>query len=304
MPQVVVVVVVVQLRATATVAVMTPARAVTSVMMVVMVGRKGRGGERQCGRGRVEHGRKMTVVVGVRVGVEGTATSCSCSGGDGGAGGVDGGAAGATCGKPVGLSEHVGVLYDTVLRVGMGFNRRYTAKVVVLGVIGAVDVRGDGGIVRCGVDAALLATVVGTTAVDVVGILLVKVFLEFLRLVEVKLLLGLGWNMSTKGGLDCMRRGAALLTIPMVFHSRERIFEISPVRIIWFAALTCGRRRRAKIMKAFMGRFGVPSALRACERSEALSSSGTALRRAGKLGRRRRRGWRRGSSGRGLSGGE
>lgn len=133
------------------------------------------------------------MVVGVRVGVEGATTSCSCSGGDGGAGGVDCGA-GATGGKPVGLSEHVGVLYDTMLRVGMGLNRRYTAKVVVLGVIGAVDVRGDGGIVRCGVDAALLATIVGTTAVDVVGILLVKVFLEFLRLVEVELLLGLEWR--------------------------------------------------------------------------------------------------------------
>ena len=35
---------------------------------------------------------------------------------------------------------------------------------------------------------------------------------------------------------------------------------MSPVRIIWFAALTCGRRRRAKIMNAFIGRFGVPSA--------------------------------------------
>lgn len=34
---------------------------------------------------------------------------------------------------------------------------------------------------------------------------------------------------------------------------------MSPVRIIWLAAEICGRRRRAKIMKAFMGRFGEPS---------------------------------------------
>lgn len=46
------------------------------------------------------------------------------------------------------------------------------------------------------------------------------------------------------------------------FHSLLRILLISPVRIIWFAAETCGRRLRAKIMNAFMGRFGVPSVLR------------------------------------------
>ena len=34
------------------------------------------------------------------------------------------------------------------------------------------------------------------------------------------------------------------------------------MRIIWLAADTSGLRLRAKIMKAFMGRFGVPSALR------------------------------------------
>jgi hypothetical protein len=49
--------------------------------------------------------------------------------------------------------------------------------------------------------------------------------------------------------------------------------EISPVRIIWFAALTWGRRRRAKIMKAFMGLLGVPSAFSAWERRDAFSSS-------------------------------
>jgi len=44
-------------------------------------------------------------------------------------------------------------------------------------------------------------------------------------------------------------------------HSLLRILLISPVRIDWFCADTCGRLRRANIMKAFMGRFGVPSAL-------------------------------------------
>lgn len=38
-----------------------------------------------------------------------------------------------------------------------------------------------------------------------------------------------------------------------------RILLISPVRIIWFAAETCGLRRLAKIINAFIGRFGVPS---------------------------------------------
>ena len=48
-------------------------------------------------------------------------------------------------------------------------------------------------------------------------------------------------------------------------HSLERILLISPVRMLWFAAESWGRRRRAKIMNAFMGRFGVPSALRVWE---------------------------------------
>ena len=47
-----------------------------------------------------------------------------------------------------------------------------------------------------------------------------------------------------------------------MFHSLLRILLTSPVRIIWFAADICGRRFRAKIMNAFMGRFGVPSAFK------------------------------------------
>jgi len=47
----------------------------------------------------------------------------------------------------------------------------------------------------------------------------------------------------------------------IAFHSLLRILLISPVRIIWLAADTSGLRFRAKIIKAFMGRFGVPSAL-------------------------------------------
>ena len=39
------------------------------------------------------------------------------------------------------------------------------------------------------------------------------------------------------------------------------ILLTSPVRIIWFAAEIWGLRLRAKIMNAFMGRLGVPSAL-------------------------------------------
>ncbi len=54
--------------------------------------------------------------------------------------------------------------------------------------------------------------------------------------------------------------GWVLPTISMEFHSLLRILLTSPVRIIWLAADICGRRLRAKIMNAFMGRFGVPSA--------------------------------------------
>jgi len=52
------------------------------------------------------------------------------------------------------------------------------------------------------------------------------------------------------------------LTMSIAFHSLLRILLISPVRIIWLAADTSGLRLRAKIMNAFIGRFGVPSASR------------------------------------------
>jgi hypothetical protein len=48
----------------------------------------------------------------------------------------------------------------------------------------------------------------------------------------------------------------------IAFHSLLIILLISPVRIIWLAADTSGLRFREKIMKAFRGRLGVPSALR------------------------------------------
>jgi hypothetical protein len=63
------------------------------------------------------------------------------------------------------------------------------------------------------------------------------------------------------------------LTMGMVLHSRLSILLISPVRMDWFAADTWGLRRLAKIMKAFMGRFGVPSWLRDWEVNAACSSS-------------------------------
>lgn len=46
----------------------------------------------------------------------------------------------------------------------------------------------------------------------------------------------------------------------MIDHSLLRILLISPVRIAWFSAETWGLRLRAKIINAFIGRFGVPSA--------------------------------------------
>jgi hypothetical protein len=58
----------------------------------------------------------------------------------------------------------------------------------------------------------------------------------------------------------------------MVLHSLLRILLISPVRIDWFAAETCGRRRRANIMNAFIGLFGVPSAFSVCDVNVEFSS--------------------------------
>lgn len=63
-----------------------------------------------------------------------------------------------------------------------------------------------------------------------------------------------------------------IITACMVFHSLLRILLISPVRIEWFAAETCGRRRRANIMNAFIGLFGVPSAFSVCDVSVEFSS--------------------------------
>lgn len=58
------------------------------------------------------------------------------------------------------------------------------------------------------------------------------------------------------------------------FHSLLRILLTSPVRIIWFAADIWGRRFLAKIMNAFMGRLGVPSALRVWDVRAWYGSSG------------------------------
>ena len=63
--------------------------------------------------------------------------------------------------------------------------------------------------------------------------------------------------------------------MPITFHSLLRILLISPVCIIWLAADISGLRIRAKIMKAFIGRFGVPFELRELTKAEtSLSSAG------------------------------
>lgn len=64
------------------------------------------------------------------------------------------------------------------------------------------------------------------------------------------------------------------ITEGIVTHSLLSILLISPVRIAWFSAETCGRLRRANIMNAFIGRFGVPSALRVCDVNAVFGSSG------------------------------
>lgn len=77
------------------------------------------------------------------------------------------------------------------------------------------------------------------------------------------------------------------LTISIASHSLLRILLISPVRIIWLAADICGRRRRANIMNAFMGRLGVPSVFRVCEVSARCGSSGHERRQRRATGRAR-----------------
>ncbi len=113
---------------------------------------------------------------------------------------------------------------------------------------------------------AFLARVVRPPTVDIVGIFRVEVVLQLLGLVEVELLLRLictneKWfaNEHSCAGKDD-DHAEHKQTISIEFHSLLRILLTSPVRIIWLAAEIWGRRFRAKIMNAFIGRFGVPSA--------------------------------------------
>ena len=121
---------------------------------------------------------------------------------------------------------------------------------------------------------ALLARVVRPSAVDVVGILGIEVVLQLLGLVEVELLLRLecgAWRVSMRAREKV--QAGCIQTISIEFHSLLRILLTSPVRIIWLAAEIWGLRLRAKIMNAFMGRLGVPSALSVCDVSAWYGSS-------------------------------
>ena len=64
-----------------------------------------------------------------------------------------------------------------------------------------------------------------------------------------------------------------IFTLGIETHSLLNNLLISPVLIAWFSVETCGRLRRAKIINAFIGRLGVPSALRVWEVKAALASS-------------------------------
>lgn len=150
---------------------------------------------------------------------------------------------------------------------------------------------------RAAVCASFPARVVRSPAVHVVRVLRVEVVLQLLRLVEVELLLVLlsfvdfefrvflKSSHESKDQKERIREEKSqtkerresqyivqsindakshLRTMGIEFHSLLRILLISPVRIIWFAAETCGLRLRAKIMNAFIGRLGVPSELSDC----------------------------------------
>lgn len=113
--------------------------------------------------------------------------------------------------------------------------------------------------------------VVGPSSVDIVRIAAVERLFEMFRLVEVELLVVLVGMTCLRHGMGKERKG--LLTGAILFHSLLRILLISPVRIDWFSAETWGRRLRAKIMNAFIGRFGVPSAFNVCEVKDEPDSS-------------------------------
>ena len=64
-----------------------------------------------------------------------------------------------------------------------------------------------------------------------------------------------------------------VFTAGIATHSLLSNLLISPVLIAWFSDETCGRLRRAKIINAFIGRLGVPSALSVWEVKAMLASS-------------------------------
>ena len=106
---------------------------------------------------------------------------------------------------------------------------------------------------------ALLTRIVRSPPVNIVGVFGVEGFLQTLGLIKIKLFVRL-----ERAGKYSSRKGAPLsdlFTISIEFHSLLNILLISPVRMVWLAAETWGRLRRAKIMNAFMGRRGVPSEL-------------------------------------------
>lgn len=67
---------------------------------------------------------------------------------------------------------------------------------------------------------------------------------------------------KNKGRNNNKKEELEVVTAGIETHSLLNNLLISPVLIAWFSEETCGRRRRAKIINAFIGRLGVPSALR------------------------------------------
>jgi hypothetical protein len=119
------------------------------------------------------------------------------------------------------------------------------------------------------------ARVIRATSVDVVWVLGVERLFQLLGAVQVELLLRLHkakkkfiWSKGAKEAME-----GSDFTASIEFHSLLKILLISPVRMEVFSEETCGRLRLAKIMNAFMGRFGVPSAFNDCDVSDALGSS-------------------------------
>ena len=121
-----------------------------------------------------------------------------------------------------------------------------------------------------GVRTPTFPWIVGSSTINVVGIFRIKGVLELFSLFKIELFFMLE---AYENRPRAKKKKIRIVTVGIATHSLLNNLLISPVLIAWFSEETCGRLRRAKIMNAFIGRLGVPSALSVWDVKAVLASS-------------------------------